>query len=216
MKKVWALNKAFFTGFGIFLLLATIALFTTGVGYWVVLLGQYRSPVFDFLFIYGTQLGEGVLFGLVALILIFYRYRYAIAVPLLGILVMLVSFISKSIFAHDRPLAYFIKLGLEDQLSLVEGVEVHSGATSFPSGHTMAGFALYSFMAFLLPKRIFWGLTCLLLALIVGLSRIYLVQHFLKDVYLGSIMGVLLAVVIFLWQEQWKKPWLERSLLNRK
>ena len=32
------------------------------------------------------------------------------------------------------------------------------------------------------------------IALIVGISRVYLVQHFLKDVYLGAIMGVLIAM----------------------
>ena len=104
-----------------------------------------------------------------------------------------------------------------DELRLVEGVEVYIGATSFPSGHTMAGFALFGLLAFLLPKR-YKGAALLffLLALIVALSRVYLVQHFVKDIYLGAWLGLFIAILAWwLFGRQGptaKVRWLDLSL----
>jgi membrane-associated phospholipid phosphatase len=126
--------------------------------------------------------------------------------------VSVISYLSKSFFAHDRPFAYFEKLGIAGQLNLVEGIKVHSGATSFPSGHTMAGFALFAFMAFCAPNKKTTGALCFLLALIVGLSRIYLTQHFFKDVYLGAFMGVVIAMFWYYLQYLPKMGWLDNSL----
>ncbi|HRF40255.1 MAG TPA: phosphatase PAP2 family protein, partial [Saprospiraceae bacterium] len=42
------------------------------------------------------------------------------------------------------------------------------------------------------PKR-GWPLLLFAVALTVGVSRMYLVQHFWKDVYFGALIGVVLA-----------------------
>ncbi|MBK8704891.1 MAG: phosphatase PAP2 family protein [Saprospiraceae bacterium] len=55
-----------------------------------------------------------------------------------------------------------------------------------------------------------------MIALLVGFSRIYLIQHFLKDVYLGAIMGVAIAVIWYwLAPKILKSPRLEQSLLKK-
>ncbi len=64
---------------------------------------------------------------------------------------------------------------------------------SFPSGHTATAFAL-AFWVFLATRgtryRI-WGYTALLLAGLVGLSRIYRGVHYPSDVLAGALIGVL-------------------------
>ena len=47
----------------------------------------------------------------------------------------------------------------------------------------------------------------LAVALLAGLSRIYLVQHFFQDVYAGAILGVLLALFWYMAQYRlWPEP----------
>jgi membrane-associated phospholipid phosphatase len=38
----------------------------------------------------------------------------------------------------------------------------------------------------------------LFLALLVGISRVYLLQHFFRDVYAGSMVGVVISSVFYL------------------
>jgi membrane-associated phospholipid phosphatase len=127
---------------------------------------------------------------------------------------MIISFTSKAFFAHDRPILYFEKLGNLDTINLVEGVYEVTGQTSFPSGHTMSGFALFGILAFLVGKKNIVGTICFITALLVGISRIYLVQHFLKDVYLGAIMGSTIALCIYWFQSRYSIN--ENKLIDRR
>ena len=90
-----------------------------------------------------------------------------------------------------RPAKYFE----EDVLSLVEGVKMNYWY-SFPSGHTMTAFVLAVFISLML-RRAYWSIILLVYASLVGISRIYLSQHFLVDVLVGATVGVLLAWVFY-------------------
>ncbi len=71
-------------------------------------------------------------------------------------------------------------------------------------------------LAFTLRKKRF-ALPLFALALSVAISRIYLVQHFWPDVYVGALIGAALAILIFLVQNQFvDKPerWLDRPLFK--
>ncbi len=176
------------------ILVGLIALAIVPVGHEILWLNTCRSFWLDGFFRFATRLGEEWAYVVILLILLFTRYKAAMALPLLAIVVTLIAGLSKAWFAHDRPFPFFTKLGLWHQLQPVAGVELLQGATSFPSGHTMSAFALYTFAALNLPRKTWISLTLLLAAVLTGFSRMYLLQHFLKDVLAGAMLGVLLAI----------------------
>ena len=46
------------------------------------------------------------------------------------------------------------------------------------------------------PRRAQMGAALFFIALLVGYSRIYLAQHFFEDVYIGSILGTVCAMLV--------------------
>lgn len=69
---------------------------------------------------------------------------------------------------------------------------------SFPSGHSEGAFALFCFLAMILPYRFRWvGAVFFILAIAVGYSRVYLTAHFVEDVYAGSVVGVFGTIVAY-------------------
>lgn len=178
-------------------LLGGIPFLVADQGALLIQLNDHRSPEGDLFFRWFTKVGEGYGYLVVFLLLLVYKRRAAWGVPLLGMVVSLVAWVGKTLFHHPRPYLYFEQQGLLAQLELIPGVKVNKGLTSFPSGHTMAAFALFSFLAFCFPRKPWLSITCFCIALLVGFSRMYLVQHFFEDVYLGAILGVGLGILAY-------------------
>lgn len=172
-----------------------------------------RTPYGDLFFVWFTKVGEIATYLILVIYFLFIRFRYSLIIGLTGITTMIISFSSKAFFAHDRPILFFEKLGNLDSINLIDGVYEVTGQTSFPSGHTMSGFALFGILAFLVGRKNLIGTLCFITALLIGISRIYLVQHFLKDIYLGAIMGSILALFIYWFQSRY--PINENNLLDR-
>jgi membrane-associated phospholipid phosphatase len=190
-------NSVFFAAFVLWLLAGALWLATHETGEDILFWNERRSAFGDFFFKWITLLGEGWAYGAVIIGLLFYKRRYSLLVLAMGLTAMLVSYLSKQVFSQERPLAFLRNMDQVDMIFFVDGVKVHSGATSFPSGHTMGAFALFALLAFLVKDKKWAAVAFFLLALAVGISRIYLVQHFMKDVYAGSIIGVGLAVAAY-------------------
>jgi undecaprenyl-diphosphatase len=71
----------------------------------------------------------------------------------------------------------------------------------------MAAFALYSLLAMMLPVRQkHWGLPMAIIAVLVGISRIFLVQHFLADVLGGALLGLALSLGVWILYHQYARP----------
>ena len=67
---------------------------------------------------------------------------------------------------------------------------------SFPSGHTCAAFAAGMIWLRTLPWR--WGrITAVVLAALMGLSRLYVGVHYPSDVLAGAVIGALCAWVVW-------------------
>lgn len=190
-------NRLFFLCFAVFAVGGAVLLEYMPQGEEIIWMSRHRSPVADIFFRGATLLGEGYVFFAVGIVFLLLRRRDWIWSSALGLVVLVVAYGAKFWFAHDRPYAWFHKMGLWNAVTPVPGVDMHSGATSFPSGHTMAAFAIYSFLAFTIRPGRGWPLLFFTVALLVGISRIYLVQHFWKDVYFGALIGMLLAWAVY-------------------
>lgn len=188
-------------------------------GDWILFFSEHRNFWMDSFFRYWTKMGEEPAYIIAIIGLCFVKFRYALFIPLIGLTVTIIANVLKAFFAQPRPRLYYEMNGLLENLNLIDGVLLHSGATSFPSGHTMSGFALYSFIAFCLPHKKAVAVLFFLSAFLVGLSRVVLVQHFLRDIYVGGILGVLLAIFIFYLQTYLSDnphKWWNKSFLGRK
>lgn len=161
------------------------------------------TPSWDGLFLFFTYLGDGLTFVAVTLLLLLggVKLRTVAAVGLTGVSVLLLIGILKNwVFPGVlRPSLHFE----EGVLRTIEGLEMH-GRQSFPSGHTTSGFALSAILAFWINRR--WASVLLfLIAVGIGFSRMYLNQHFLVDVFAGSLLGTLIAWGIYYWISGIKK-----------
>ncbi len=211
-------NPYFFVPFAIFAIVGAVLLFIITTGDAIIFFSERRTEFGDFFFRWWTKVGEEYSYLALVLILLFVRFKYALLIPFTGVLVTLVSYLTKWLFAHNRPSVYFEILGMTDQINFVDQVDLYVGATSFPSGHTMSAFALFGLLALLSRYKRLFGLFLFLVALFIGLSRIYLVQHFLKDIYAGAFCGIIIALFIYWLQSKWGQSpnhWLNRSLLRR-
>lgn len=211
-------HRVFLSGFGLWLLVAGILLLLISPPEEIFFFNAHRSPAADVLFRVCSSLGgETPGFLVTAVILLLWgSYRALLTVAPLGLSVSVLSYATKQFFAHDRPLLFLRKARLLDLIDPVEGVVLSGSNNSFPSGHTMTAFALCAFIAFCMPQRRIAAAVLLLFAVLAAVSRIYLVQHFLKDVYLGSILGVALAAGWWYGQRWWgSSAWLDGNLRQR-
>lgn len=113
-----------------------------------------------------------------------------------GLAVLGVSIGLKEVFAVPRPAVLLEELGYTSEINFVEGVELLRGSTSFPSGHTAGAFCVWSLLAFRFVGNHIVQILCLIAAFLVGVSRVYLVQHFPEDALFGSAIGLTIAVVV--------------------
>ena len=190
-------NALFFILFALSMALAAAWVLMMPKGALLLWFSSHRSMGADYFFRYATSGGEvaGFLCALVVLWRI--NRRWALALSAMTLAVSLVSNLTKSLFGQPRPARYFKETGMWKEIVPVPGIQIHEGLSSLPSGHTMAAFAFFSLMAFCLRDKRIGAALAFSLALITGISRIYLVQHFEEDVMLGAALGIMLAMVFY-------------------
>lgn len=66
--------------------------------------------------------------------------------------------------------------------------------SSFPSGHTGSSFACAVVLFLELPKK--YGVPALILAFLIGLSRLYVGVHYPTDVLAGAVFGTIIAILV--------------------
>jgi membrane-associated phospholipid phosphatase len=201
------LTLAYVLGFGILMIL-------TNHGEFVLWLSERHFAFGDFFFQYWTHLGDGILLALVALYFLFtnlYRFYYLLTAIVLQ--TVFVHIFKQWLFDNEpRPKTFFADR-LED-LNFVEGVNVR-GFDSFPSGHTASAFTL-AFVLISLSKRKALSFLIFIGAVLVGISRVYILQHFLRDIYFGSVFGILAALIAWAIINRYSaSPKLQRGLLKR-
>lgn len=169
----------------------------------------------DILFQVFSFLGTGLFFGIVAFILLFFKKSWGLILAVTGVIIsILVQLLKHFVFPEAlRPAAYFKN---HDVLHLVAGVQLHS-LHSFPSGHATAAFALAFCLSAFFPKKT-GQLLFFIYAALVAYARMYLNQHFFEDVFAGSFLGVLVALVCYVTLTRFafiQKPFWQKPLLRK-
>lgn len=146
---------------------------------------DFLTPIFKFI----TSLGdEGYVWIAIAIVLVFVKkYRkvgFMVGASLLGSLVFN-NMIVKNIVARPRPYRMIETLSI---------LIPEPGEHSFPSGHTSSSFAAGVVLYLMLPKK--YGVPALILAFLIGISRLYVGVHYPTDVLGGMVMGTLIAVAV--------------------
>ncbi len=201
----------FLFGTGIFLLLSESERIHLTIN-------KYHHPIADLFFRIVTYLGDGIIVGIVILVFLFIKVRHA----LLILISYALSALSTQLLKHlvfdgsPRPISFFKDTGHE--LRLVPGVEMNHW-NSFPSGHSSAAFTLF-FCLGLISNNPMVKLLMFFISLLAAFSRVYLSQHFLADIYVGSVIGITSAILIYLWMEKashfQNKSWLEKPFFSSK
>ncbi len=188
-------NRFFLIPYLIFLIIGGIFLLNYSKTDIHLFVNQYHDFFSDAFFKYATYISEGAVVGVIIIALAFYKIRNGLLLLSSYLFsALMAQFFKRMIFNESpRPRAFFE--GIAD-LRFVEGVTVHS-SYSFPSGHATAAFALFFSLAILAKKNGF-KLIYFFAAILVAWSRVHISQHFLEDIYFGSILGIICTIIAFL------------------
>ncbi len=166
-------------------------------------LQSVRSVLLDWIMIVITYIGStGIVWivpGLVLLCRKGTRRQGAVILAAMGLGQLLGTLILKNIIMRPRPFSY--PQGLLSPETLA--IPLPMGRWSFPSGHTITSFAAATGIFFANKKC---GIAALVLAALIGLSRLYLYVHFPTDVLAGAVLGVLCGIAI-----QWVSIWITQK-----
>ncbi|WDF79462.1 phosphatase PAP2 family protein [Mucilaginibacter sp. KACC 22773] len=157
----------------------------------------WNSPWGDYIEPYMTDLGDGLTAVTLSLVFLLFSYRKFLLLASSYLLTGFVAQVIKYFADAPRPSLYF-----KDQwapVHTVKGVEILT-YNSFPSGHTTSAFSAAVVLAYLATKK-GWGIPALLIAILIGYSRMYLTEHFFEDVIGGSAIGVIVTVLWITWLE---------------
>ncbi len=147
----------------------------------------------DQFFAWYTYLGDGICWVICLLLFVFYKKYKEILFLVSGFVyttILTQSF--KYIFLPDEPRPMKV-ISDKTLVHTVEGVDIHL-ISSFPSGHTTTAFTFYLFACIIFNNKwvVYLGI---IPALMVGYSRVYLAQHFPRDVAGGIIAAILCTVL---------------------
>lgn len=204
-------NKQYFIGLAFLLVsgVALLALFGKSVTFKA--LNSYHPGLLNEFFINLTFMGDGIFALCLSALYLFYfkRKQQALALFSAFLLSGIIVQVVKNLVHAPRPKLFF-EAG--QYLHFIDGVTLSNNA-SFPSGHTTTTFAVATVLLLFLKNKQ-WQLPLLLLAALIGYSRIYLAQHFLLDVMIGAVIGTVsgLGVVYVVQHHKAIKRWWARRM----
>ncbi len=109
-----------------------------------------------------------------------YRFLGIRVVTALAMVLLLNNLVLKNLIDRQRPF---------EVISGLHMLVAEPAGASFPSGHTAGAFAACWLLYKYLPQQ--YGLTLLVLGVLMGFSRMYVGVHYLSDVLAGAAVGCL-------------------------
>ena len=149
-------------------------------------LHYFKSPFMTNMFTTITHLGGFIGITAVIILIFLFNRRFALSCLSLSVLQQILNNILKIIFKRPRP-------------SVEHLVEVSN--YSFPSGHAMAITCLYALIICYIYRskpnyRNVLSILCVLVIILVNLSRVYLGVHYFSDVFAGSMLSLSLVLYV--------------------
>lgn len=156
-----------------------------------------RAPFLNGLVIALTHCGDTLtIIALCAILLVLpSRKKYGIPVSLAALTGLAIYKPMKHLFLRARP---------EQVFHLIE-----QGGYSFPSGHSVTSVVVYGLLLYLIGKhcknpalRKCLSAVCLIFALFIGPSRLYVGVHWFSDVVCGMLIGLMVMTIYILLLEK--------------
>ena len=174
----------------------TLLLLLSPKGYWELQFNLFEWPMLFPFFNALTQIGDGWLLAIFLVVMLLVPKRYFkqkkqliwgfVAAALVSIIA--VTLLKQVVFkGAPRPILFLSEV-LPTHWNFDQFQIRFNKLNSFPSGHTTTAAVLGLYAMKFFKSRI-WCHGCYLLIWLVGISRVFLFQHFIVDV----IAGVLLA-----------------------
>ncbi|MER1958325.1 MAG: phosphatase PAP2 family protein [Solibacillus sp.] len=152
----------------------------------------YENPVLQFFHSYGTYVIIAALVATIVCLLVKKNYRFLVIVLLTIGGTIAINQLAKNLIGRTRP-------------------ETAGDLTnySFPSGHTMISLAIVTLFAYVMPlyvktrgaKIAIW-VVAIILAVVIGLSRVAVGHHYLTDVLAGWALASSWVVLVIYWFEK--------------
>ena len=214
MKKFFNQHRLIFSLYGSWFLICLILIFIFGsvsISSWI---NNHHTFLLDTSFKYLTHLGDGITAIILIMILTIIRLDYGFhAIVGISFSSSITQFLKRVVFKDImRPSVYFNDLIEKGSWHLIDGVQLHQ-LYSFPSGHTTIIFSICVLVSLFTNSHKIKYLLCFI-AISTGLSRIYLSQHFLVDVFVGSLIGFLAVIISYLVLNQRFSSFSKISLLK--
>ena len=184
-------NRIYYILTGLIIVAGFITLLLIPKGGLVLQFDANSSESLDTFFMMVTKVGEITGASIVFLILFFFAdKKFRLIFPISVVLMLLISQgLKHQVYPEERrPVSTY------KNLHEIEGLERHV-LNSFPSGHTTAAFTYFTILALAFRQKTFRFLAPFLAAL-VGISRVYLGQHYLHDTVVGAILGIFTATIV--------------------
>lgn len=194
LRSVYKENRFFFLSYFFLLVIAIILLLAYSKEAGFILLNPYHSDFLNFVFEGVTLLGDGLFTVAFCVVLLFVKKRYLSFMVFLSFATSgIFSQVIKNFVSEARPALFLQKTQYP---YFIDHVTLHN-FHSLPSGHSTSAFALVSIIAFAVKDKKY-AIPLLAFATLIAYSRIYLGQHFLIDVTVGSVIGVLFSIICWI------------------
>lgn len=192
----------------IFQLIGTICSLTYSQAELFLAVNRLHNDTADKIFMVITHLGDWPVTLSFAIFCLFIRFKYSFVLLATMLYTGFFTQVIKLIAQHPRPSIYF------ENITPIYTIKnyVLQNSLSFPSGHTTCVFSLAITLSYIVTSKNKQALF-FFMALIVALSRVYLSQHFFKDLLAGSLIGTFFALHL-LWLFEGSK-WYQSPLLKK-
>ena len=155
----------------------------------ILRLNSGSHPAADQLMLWATRMGNGGLAWIAVSLIMMgrgWRLEGLMTLLALSLTAFLINLVIKPMFTRKRP--YEILKSVRTMIAPPFG-------SSFPSGHAASSFAAASMLWFFnMPFRHL----ALVLALLIAVSRVYLMVHFPSDVLVGVVSGIVISYLTYL------------------